>query len=60
MTELIALKKSYGELFLPSEEYLWIIAQCCKEPHENIPAVAGIKCPILESEIKYVLTGLLD
>ena len=47
VTELIALKKSYGELFLPSEEYLWIIAQCCKEPHEKYPCGCGDKMPYL-------------
>lgn len=36
--ELIILKKNYGSLFLPSEEYLGLITQCCKDPEEKYPS----------------------
>lgn len=47
ITELVALKKSYGEFFLPSEEYLWIITQCCKEIYEMYSCGCGDKMPYL-------------
>lgn len=45
--ELVALKKIYRPLFLPSEEYLDIIAQCCKYPEEKYPCGCGDKMPYL-------------
>lgn len=45
--ELIILKKNYGPLFLPSEEYLDLIAQCCKDPEEKYPYGCGDKMPYL-------------
>lgn len=45
--ELIALKKNYGSLFLPSEEYLDLITQCCKDPEEKYQCGCGDKMPYL-------------
>ena len=45
--ELKSLKKNYGPLFLPSEEYLDLIAQCCKDPEEKYPCGCGDKMPYL-------------
>ena len=45
--ELAVLKKHYGQLFLPSEEYLELIAQCCKDPEEKYPCGCGDKMPYL-------------
>lgn len=45
--ELIKLKEKFGELFLPSEEYLKLIPLCCKKPKELYPACCGNKMPYL-------------
>lgn len=45
--ELLFLKEKYGPLFLPSEEYLDLIAQCCKDPEEKYPCGCGDKMPYL-------------
>jgi len=45
--ELKIIKKNYGPLFLPSEEYLDLIAQCCKNPEEKYPCGCGDKMPYL-------------
>ena len=47
MGELKSIKKSYGPLFLPSEEYLDLITQCCKESYEMYPCGCGGKMPYL-------------
>lgn len=47
MKELVALKKNYGPLFLPSEEYLDLIEQCCKDPEEKYPSGCEDKMPYL-------------
>lgn len=47
MKELVALKKNYGPLFLPSEEYLDLITQCCKDSEEKYPDGCGDKMPYL-------------
>lgn len=41
--ELKTIKKNYSEFFLPSEEYLDLIAQCCKDPEEKYPCGCGDK-----------------
>lgn len=45
--ELKTIKKNYSKFFLPSEEYLDIIAQCCKDPEEKYPSGCGDKMPYL-------------
>ena len=45
--ELKSIKKSYGTLFLPSEEYLDLITQCCKSPEEKYPCSCGDAMPYL-------------
>lgn len=47
--ELIELKRnpSCSPLFLPSEEYIRLLAKCCKEPEEKYPASCGDKMPYL-------------
>src|SRR3989344_7605258 len=47
MKELIILKKNYGSLFLPSDEYLDLITRCCKESYEMYPCGCGDTMPYL-------------
>lgn len=47
VSELIKLKEKFGELFLPSVEYLKLIPLCCKNPKEIYPAYCGDKMPYL-------------
>src|SRR3989338_469515 len=57
VVELKSLKKSYGPLFLPSEEYLDLITQCCKESYEMYTCGCGGKMPYLRIGDKVCLDG---
>lgn len=60
VAELKEMKRKYGALFLPSEEYLDLIPLCCKENWEKYPSSCGEEMPYLRLGDRIADDGTLE